>query len=303
MNARTIVIVTRRIAIATCAHLCVNGLYGDSDDHLLASELAELGVQANVVAWTEPSIDWSAFDASIIRSTWDYTAHRAEFLSWAATVPRLHNPASVISANSDKRYLATLAAAGVATVPTTFVEPGGSLDLPESGEFVLKPSVGAGSRGAARFDAARPDTVELARAHARALHEAGRTVMVQPYFTDVDTAGETALIFFDGKYSHAIAKAAMLDPDSRFAVDQPALFVPEKITARQPSAAEIVLAEQALATLSDGLSEPLLYSRIDLLPGPGGPVVIEAELTEPSLFLSFADGAAARLARAITDRI
>jgi hypothetical protein len=54
--------------------------------------------------------------------------------------------------------------------------------------------------------------------------------------------------------------------------------------------------------LAQRFGGPLVYARIDLLPGPDGPVVIEVELTEPSLFLSYADGAADRLADAIAAR-
>jgi hypothetical protein len=44
----------------------------------------------------------------------------------------------------------------------------------------------------------------------------------------------------------------------------------------------------------------LLFARVDLLPGDAGePLVIELELTEPSLWLSSAPGAADRLAGAI----
>ena len=42
-----------------------------------------------------------------------------------------------------------------------------------------------------------------------------------------------------------------------------------------------------------------LYARVDLLPGPDGPVVIELELTEPSLFLGYAGRRRDRFASAI----
>ena len=45
-----------------------------------------------------------------------------------------------------------------------------------------------------------------------------------------------------------------------------------------------------------GTVEKLLYSRIDVLPGPN---VLEVELTEPSLFIGYAEGAAERFAAAI----
>ena len=44
----------------------------------------------------------------------------------------------------------------------------------------------------------------------RHLHAAGRTVIVQPYLDGVDVRGETALIYIDGTFSHAVTKGAML---------------------------------------------------------------------------------------------
>jgi hypothetical protein len=46
---------------------------------------------------------------------------------------------------------------------------------------------------------------------------------------------------------------------------------------------------------------PLLYARVDLLPGDE-PALLELELTEPSLFFAHAPGAAERFARAVLAR-
>jgi hypothetical protein len=290
--------VSRHIAIATCEPLPD----GDADDQLLIGALAALGLRASLVPWSAPGVDWAGFDATVIRSTWDYADRRAEFLAWAAAVPRLHNPATVVAANSDKRYLAGLIEAGLPVVPTGFFEPGQPARLPDSGEYVLKPSVGAGSRGAGRFDAGHPDSEAAAGEHFRTLHEAGRTVLVQPYLAGVDVAGETAVIFIDGRYSHAVRKDAMLEPGRSHPVHFAELYVAESIAATEPSGAELELATAVLAHLSAGLDRPLLYARIDLLPSPDGPVLIEAELTEPSLFLTHHRWAATALASAINDR-
>jgi hypothetical protein len=45
-----------------------------------------------------------------------------------------------------------------------------------------------------------------------------------------------------------------------------------------------------------------LYARVDLLPSPDGPVVVEVEITEPSLFLTYDEAAADRFAAAIEAR-
>jgi glutathione synthase/RimK-type ligase-like ATP-grasp enzyme len=291
--------VTSRIAIATCLSLPV----GDGDDQPLVDVLRRRGFEVHFVPWDQPDVEWSSFDATVIRATWNYTAHREQFLAWAASVPRLYNPADVVVPNSDKTYLAGLAAAGLPVVATHFAEPGTQPEFPASGEFVVKPSVGAGSRGVGRFDARRPGALLQAREHADALHEAGRTVLVQPYQAGVDSAGESALIFLDGKFSHAIRKGPMLTPEARHRVDDEGLYLLENITPRQPSIAELTVAERVFAHVNADLEQTLLYARIDLLPGPNGPVLVELELIEPSLFLSYCDGSADLLADAISNRV
>ena len=77
------------------------------------------------------------------------------------------------------------------------------------------------------------------------------------------------------------------------------LYAREDITTRTPTTAERRVADQALAALTGG---PLLYARVDVVPGGEGPLVLKLELCEPSLYLKFGDGAADRLAAAIGDR-
>jgi glutathione synthase/RimK-type ligase-like ATP-grasp enzyme len=202
-------------------------------------------------------------------------------------VPRILNSTRVFRWNTDKRYLATLA---LDMVPTVFLQPGDHFMTPEA-PFVVKPSIGAGSIGAARYDAGD----ERAHDHVRNLHAAGKTVIVQPFLEAVDHAGEIALHYLDGVFSHAVRKAAMLprggDPGA-------GLFVEERISAAEPSPEELDLAEQTLDAVPFEREE-LLYARVDLLPGP---VLLEVELTEPSLYLGYAEGAAERFAESVAAR-
>ncbi len=285
------------IAIATCSAFPD----GDDDAPALREALDRAGIRSTWCVWDDPSVDWPAYSAVILRSTWDYTAHLDDFLAWTSALPVVHNPVDVIAWNTDKRYLRELADAGIPIIPTTWAEPGERPDFPTT-EFVIKPSVGAGSRGAGRFE---PQMRAAAEAHLAALHEVGRTVMVQPYLSDVDAAGETALIYFDGTFSHAIRKSAMLPERTAYALAGGAtpLYEAERISARTPSDAELAIGEQALAVIRERFGGALLYTRVDLLPGPDGPVVIELELTEPSLFLTFHPASADALAAAIVDRL
>ncbi|MEU8286008.1 hypothetical protein AB0C01_16910 [Micromonospora sp. NPDC048905] len=290
-----------RVALATCADL----VDLDPDDRLVLAPLRARGISVATEVWDDPDVDWSSFDLVVLRSPWDYALRRDEFVAWAATVPALVNPADVVRWNTDKRYLAELSAAGVPTVPTSWVEPGERWQPPaEAGEYVLKPAVSAGSQDTGRYDLADPEHRDLATAHVRRLSDAGRVTMVQPYLRAIDTEGETALLFLAGPdglaFSHAIRKGPMLTgPD----LGPDGLYKAEEISARTARPAQLAVAERTLAAVPGGTRQ-LLYARVDLIPGPDGePVLVELELTEPSLFIGYADGAPDRLATAIATHL
>ncbi len=285
-----------RIALATCAALPEL----DPDEQLVLEPLRALGVDVRPAVWDDPSVDWSTFDLVVIRSTWDYTARRNEYLAWARSVPRLANPADILEWNTDKRYLADLAAAGLPVVPTAWIEPGQAIALPAAGRHVLKPAVGAGSVDAALFDLHAAHEAELARAHAERLLAARQTVMVQPYLEAIEEQGEAALVFFGGQFSHAVTKGAMLAGQRELVSG---LYMSEVINPRRPHPKELAVAREALAAAPGG-GKRLAYARVDLIPGPDGqPLVIELELTEPSLFLGTKAGSAERFARHLVERV
>lgn len=267
----------------------------DEDLGPLAAALGRQGIGHEIVIWDDPEVDWRRFRRIVVRSTWDYVPRREAFLAWAeraAAAAPLHNPLAVLRWTTDKRYLADLAAAGVPIVPSQWCPPGTRPELPE-GSFVVKPSVGAGSVGAARFAAGEH---AAATAHVEKLHAAGQVALIQPYLAAVEgAAGETALVFFAGVFSHAIRKAAILVPDLSMVGG---LYAAEKIRPASASAAQLAVARAALAVAPGG--GPLLYARVDLIPDDAGePRVLELELCEPSVFLEHADGAADRFAAAI----
>lgn len=273
----------------------------DEDLPPLVAALRAASADVRVADWDDASVDWKTFDIALLRSTWDYSMRLAEFLDWSERVSkltRLLNPLPVVRWNIDKHYLAQLARAGVPTVPSAFVEPGQdaveALDrfraqYPTS-ELVVKPSVGSGSRDAQRHG--RDDTPAIA--HLRRLLNAGRSALLQPYLDRVDVHGETALIYFAGRFSHAIRKGALLRSGAS-PTDQ--LFAAETIEPRVPSAEELHVGELAVGAIPFGT---LLYARVDLIRDPtDAPCVLELELTEPSTFLLHASGAAERFAAAI----
>ena len=299
---------TRSVALATAA--AAGGL--DEDMLPLLAALAARDLVACEAVWDDPAVDWGRFDAVVVRSTWDYFARRDEFLGWArrvAAATRLHNPAAVLEWTTDKRYLVDLDRAGVPVVPTVFLEPGeggllGKLgDLAEQ-DLIVKPAISAGSNDTARH--CRGERAAAA-AHVGRLLAAGRPAMLQPYQAAVDEQGETALVFFDGQFSHAIRKGAIFARDPGGPDMVGGLFAREEIAPRQPSAAERRVADATLAALRTrlpGVRQPLLYARVDLVPlQDGTPAVLELELCEPSVFLDHSLGSAERFAAAIVHRL
>jgi hypothetical protein len=284
------------VAVVTCAAA------RDLDDDLppLLAALEGAGIAHALLDWDDPAADWGAHDLLVVRSVWDYVHRRREFLAWAdaagAAAP-LANPAPVLAWSSDKRYLADLAAAGVPVAPTAFAAPGEAMAWPSRGEVVVKPAVSAGSIDTERYPAPRRAEAED---HVARLHADGRVAMAQPYLARVDAAGETAMVFLDGRFSHAVRKGPMLR-DEREVVG--GLFLKEEIGPAAPTAAEVAVARAAMASVPGG-GEHLLYARVDLIPGDdGAPVVIELELLEPSLFLAHVPGTAERLVAAIARRL
>ena len=287
----------------------------DEDMEPLTAALRQAGAEVTTPFWDDPAVDWRTYSAAVLRSTWDYVERIEEFLPWAdrcAQQTVLLNPPAVVRWNTDKHYLLELAQKGIPVVPTRFVEPG-SVAAQQIGrflgdgadaltvgtadsfaEFVVKPSIGAGSKDTARY---RRNEVARATEHLARLLAQGRSAMLQPYLGRVDEHGETALIYLGGEFSHAIRKGPLLRSGAALVEG---LFAPETITPRQPQPDELAVARQAYAAIG---SSRLVYARIDLIRGADdAPVVLELELTEPSLFVAHAPGSAQRFARAVLER-
>jgi glutathione synthase/RimK-type ligase-like ATP-grasp enzyme len=273
-----------RVALATTSVVV------DPDLDALIGALGRRGIDAVGVAWDDEAFDWAGPELVVLRSTWDYAPRAAQFLDWVRRVPRLHNPADVVSWNLDKHYLGDLAARGVPVVGTTYATHGDDAVLPV-GAVVVKPAVGAGSRGAHRFAA---DEHAAARGHVDELASHGLVAMVQPYLEGIER-GETSVVVIDGTVSHAVRKYAPMDV--------PVGALPQGSTSEptEPSAAELEVVAAVLHAVPG--ADPLCYARIDLVGSDAGPVVLEAELIEPFLFLASHADAADTLAAAIARRV
>jgi len=286
---------TATVGLVTCAQ------FPDltPDDRLLAKSLRDRGIDARPVQWDSEG-GWDAFDALAIRSTWDYFERPDEFAAWlderAATGPPLWNPPAVLRWNMQKGYLRDLAAAGIPTVETHWVERGSDAELAqvlaERGwdHAVVKPAISGGAWKTAPVR--RADLAE----HDAMLRDliAGHDVMVQPFLTQIVDEGEWSVIFFGGTYSSTLLKRPA---SGDYRVQERHGGTTEAIA--EPPAG---LVEQAAAVLPHAPGD-LLYARVDGVRDGDEFVLIELEVLEPYLFFGITPGSADRYAEALAARI
>ncbi len=260
----------------------------DPESGLLVAALAERGVHAEIVPWDGP-MDWSAAPLVVVRTPWDYVWRHEAFLARVreiAAATTLVNDAGLVAWNLHKGYLAELARAGVPVVALAVVERGASgaeqaAALAGFGdEIVVKPAISGGAFGTIRTSA----TSAEAREHLAGLAGAG-DALVQPYLPEVE-AGEVSLMYFGGELSHAVLKRPARG-DFRVHAEHGG-----SVATHVPTEAERAVADAVLAAIP----VPATYARIDLVTTARGPLLIEAELVDPELFLPFHAAAAPRLA-------
>jgi glutathione synthase/RimK-type ligase-like ATP-grasp enzyme len=283
----------QRIGIATCArHASL-----EADDLLLQEALTGLGIEAPALVWDDEGADWSAFDACLLRSTWDYHDKHDEFLAWTQSVSaktQLWNPPDLVAWNSNKTYLRELEEVGVPTVPTVWLTPGDEEDLGallESrgwDELVVKPAIDLGARNLKRAQGPKQGAGALRKVLRRG------EAMLQPYLPSIETSGELSLVYIDGALAHTVRK-----------LPAPGDFRVQEIwggtrTPVDPSAEELAIGDLVL----NQVPEPPLYARIDLVDDlVGQPCLIELELIEPNLYMTEAPATANLLAQAIAKRL
>ncbi|MFI5706688.1 RimK family alpha-L-glutamate ligase [Kribbella sp. NPDC051620] len=262
----------------------------------LAAALRTAGLDPVAEVWTDPSVDWSAYDAVLLRAVWDYHLHYLEFTEWLGQLDKagvkLINEADLVRWNADKRYLLELRERGVAIVPSQVAagaclrEVVGGLD---GQEIVIKPTVSAtahhtirGTAGSAELSSAiedLPDDVYL----------------VQPFQPEIQSEGEWSLIFFGGEFSHAVLKRPAAG-DYRVQND----FGGTAELLDPPAA---VLDGSIAAIAAANSRQAPVYARVDGILSNGRYLLMELELIEPYLFLPLAASATTRFATAVADRL
>ena len=258
--------------------------------------LEKEGVASRAEAWTGHVESGAALaEAPLVLPlvAWGYHRDHARWTAacaaWARDGVRMLNPPGVLSWNSDKAYLGRLAERGVPIPPTIWAEAPTQADVDAAFDrfgaetIVVKPRVSGGAW----------KTLRLARGEPLTGAPEG-PALIQPYLPSIETEGETSLLFFDRRFSHAVRKTPV-PGEFRIQVQFGGRY--ESVA---PSPEALALAEAVLA----GIDEDLLYARIDMARGADGSwLLMEAELIEPDLYLAQAPDGGAAFARAVKGRL
>ena len=271
-----------------------------SQEQPLIPALAAIGIEGIPRVWSDVSERWDDVDAVIIRSCWDYHRQHDRFVEWIMRLSRervaLWNPPSLVTWNSDKRYLRDLESKGVSIVPTVWTDESGDASLEsilirhDWREAVVKPAISASGYETRRIQRSDADEMEAWFGAMRSRSP----MLVQPLLHEVIRDGELSLVFLNGQFSHAALKRPR-EGDFRVHVEHGGSSV---IQDEVPIGA-IETARDILAKV-DG---DWLYARVDGCIVDGAFVLMELEMVEPSLFLELDADVARRFAEAIRARL
>jgi glutathione synthase/RimK-type ligase-like ATP-grasp enzyme len=257
-----------------------------------AAPLRRAGLEVHGVSWTAEA-DWEAFDLVLPLLAWGYPQAHDRWVERVTALEkrgvRLQNPASALRWNSDKYYLGHLARRGAPVVPTLYFERlsreamEAAAERFGTGRLVAKPRISAGGWRTIRWSPGQ------------SLEDGPRdAAMVQPYLPEIERSGEVSLIYFAGRFSHAVSKVPR-PGDFRVQPEYDGI-----ITAYDPLPEEL----EAAARLFGVIEERLLYARVDLVRGlDGRPALIELELIEPDLYLGYDPGEGRLFAEAVLELI
>jgi glutathione synthase/RimK-type ligase-like ATP-grasp enzyme len=285
--------------IATVLHLALltSDQYPPSqkiDDQLLMTALQEHAIEAESIDWRASNIDWTAYDAVMVYSTWDYYEDHPQFINVLKKIESLniplYNPCSIIEWNSRKTYLQDLKKLGLKTLESVYIpaQELGNLEsiLIEKGwdDCVIKPQISTSAHHIFRLN--RSNLSEI-QSHLKELNE---DWILQPFAPEIVSEGEWSFVFFDKEYLHCALKKPAPD---HFVVQ-----TGQKIPIQPP---EWMI--QEAQHIVDTLNLPALQTRVDLIRRGDEVRIMEIEMVEPSLYLRYFPGSEKHIAEKINQKL
>lgn len=182
---------------------------------------------------------------------------------------RTVNDLGTIRHNIDKTYLRELGERGVGIIPCYDI--GEAVARLRKGQrLVIKPF--KGERGSRVFLASRPSDLD-------SIGGVKDEFFAQEFIPSI-SEGERSLVFLGHEFQHAVIKRPRA---GEFRCNE---SLGGKVAVYEPSSEELHFAARVLHTY-EGLGYPVHFSRIDLVTSENGPLLLEAEVLNPSIYANY----------------
>jgi len=255
---------------------------GFNENEDLLPFLQNRGLDISAEIWDDPLVEWQKYDVALLKTPWDYHQKFGQFKLWLEKIESLNikllNDYQTVRWNMDKHYLSEIATSGFDIIPSIFLEQGWNEELTSlfeklgSDKIIIKPCVSGGSRNTVVLN----KNVSIEDKDLVSALVSQGDFIAQPLMSQIQE-GEWSFIFFNGKYSHTIIKKPK---NGDFRVQQ--IF---------GGTIEITVSEQRdidhAALYISKFAKDTLYARVDGLMVDGNFVLMELELVEPFLYLSY----------------
>jgi len=243
-----------------------------SEDIWLASSLRKTNIDADIVAWDDCSIDWEKYNGAVLRSVWNYPAKYDLFSEWldkldSKKIP-LINDTNMVRWNIRKDLqFATLNDMKLPIFPYVISN---SSDINctsiaqelDTDTFVIKPVISNSGKNTFIIDL--NNQKDLAR-----IKDDTHQFIVQPFIENIKN-GEYALVFINGKYSHAAIRFPGIFTEKQSPMQVNKIDIPESI---------LSLAMKCSSNMKSYFGKFPAYARYDIVDG----YIMEVELAEPDL--------------------
>lgn len=187
----------------------------------------------------------------------------------------------------DQLVIPVLAKMGYAVLPLVW-DRNEDLSKITSSQLVIKPAIPMSGHDTHLVSANDIEKVKIL------VHEivGSRDVLIQEFVPEIKTNGEVSLLFFDGKFSHAVQKKPRQN-EFRIHVEYGG--------SREGYEASAALIQQA-QKIVEMVDSKLLFARVDFVERQGKPAaLIELEIIDPMLYLGYSNGAPERFAQAVAE--
>ena len=269
------------------------------EDRILSEVLGELGISHKIVIWSDPDVEWEKFTCLLVKSVWDYFDYYPEFLDWIERMKILKisvwNDLETIKWNSSKEYLLEIEQRGFPVISGMILEAESKPELDlirekiQSDTIVVKPLVSGGAKNTLKIKLSEWEN--YAQKLEDLLQE--EDFLVQPFISEVAEVGEYSLLFFNGKFSHAVLKTPA---KSDFRVQH---YYGGMIQVIEPRPEMLESCQKLMETYAPNT----LYGRVDGVEINGVFHLMELELIEPYLFLALSDLAIPNYKEALRKRL